>query len=101
MFLRSCDRRRTDEADQLKALSAGADDYICKPFGLVELAIRIELVWRRMRPVTSSGIVFDRFSASGSNTQRSHYQVNQGKRILTFTQNMLQLNTTKFQCSLL
>jgi DNA-binding response OmpR family regulator len=62
MFLRSCDRRRTDEADKLKVLAAGADDYICKPFGLAELAIRIELVLRRMRPVTSSRIVFDRFA---------------------------------------
>jgi DNA-binding response OmpR family regulator len=53
---------RTDEADKLKVLSAGADDYICKPFGLAELAIRIEAVLRRMRCVTSSRIVFDRFA---------------------------------------
>jgi two-component system alkaline phosphatase synthesis response regulator PhoP len=62
MFLRSCDRSRTDEADKLKVLSAGADDYICKPFGLAELAIPIEVVLRRMKPVTSSRIVFDRFA---------------------------------------
>ncbi|WP_333327431.1 response regulator transcription factor [Microcoleus sp. POL10_C6] len=43
---------RTDEADKLKVLSAGADDYICKPFALAELAIRIEVVLRRMRSVT-------------------------------------------------
>ena len=53
---------RTDEADRLKVLSAGADDYICKPFGLAELAVRIEVVLRRMRPVTPSRIVFDRFA---------------------------------------
>ncbi len=53
---------RTDEADKLKVLSAGADDYICKPFGLAELAIRIEVVLRRMRPVTRSRIVFDWFA---------------------------------------
>ena len=53
---------RTDEADKLKVLSAGADDYICKPFGLAELAIRIEVVLRRMRPVTPSRIVFDGFA---------------------------------------
>jgi two-component system alkaline phosphatase synthesis response regulator PhoP len=53
---------RTDEADRLKVLSAGADDYICKPFGLAELAIRIEVVLRRMRPVTPSRIVFDQFA---------------------------------------
>jgi two-component system, OmpR family, alkaline phosphatase synthesis response regulator PhoP len=60
MFLRSCGRR-TEEADKLKVLSAGADDYICKPFGLAQLALRIEVVLRRMKPVTSSRIVFDRF----------------------------------------
>ncbi|MEG3941827.1 response regulator transcription factor [Microcoleus sp. S36b_A3] len=53
---------RTDEADRLKVLSAGADDYICKPFGLAELAIRIEVVLRRMRLVTPSRIVFDQFA---------------------------------------
>ncbi|MEG4214386.1 response regulator transcription factor [Microcoleus sp. Pol14C6] len=53
---------RTDEADKIKVLSVGADDYICKPFGLAELAIRIEVVLRRIRPVTSSRIVFDRFA---------------------------------------
>jgi two-component system KDP operon response regulator KdpE len=52
MFLRSCDRSRTDETDKLKVFSAGADDYICKPFGLAQLAIRIEVVLRRMKPVT-------------------------------------------------
>lgn len=62
MFLRSCDRSRTDEADRLKVLSAGADDSICKPFGLALLAIPIQVVLRPMRPVTSSRIVFDRFA---------------------------------------
>ena len=52
----------TDESDKLKVLSAGADDYICKPFGLADLAIRIEVVLRRMRPVTPSRIVFNRFA---------------------------------------
>ncbi|MEG3842309.1 response regulator transcription factor [Microcoleus sp. herbarium14] len=53
---------RTDEVDKIKALSAGADDYICKPFGLAELAVRIEVVLRRIRSVTPSRIVFDRFA---------------------------------------
>ncbi|MEG4811684.1 response regulator transcription factor [Microcoleus sp. F8-D3] len=53
---------RTDEADRLKVLSAGTDDYICKPFGMAELAIRIEVVLRRMRTVIPSRIVFDRFA---------------------------------------
>lgn len=66
MFLRSCDRHRTDEATQVKVLSAGADDYICKPFGLAELAIRIEVVLRRMMAVTRSRIVFDQFAIASA-----------------------------------
>ena len=66
MFLRSCDRSRTDKADKLKVLSAGADDYICKAFGLAELTIRIEVVLRRIRPVTSSRIVFARFASDSA-----------------------------------
>ncbi len=62
MFLRSCDRSHTDEADKLKVLSVGADDSICKPFGLAELAISIEVVLSRIKPVTRSRIVFDRFA---------------------------------------
>jgi DNA-binding response OmpR family regulator len=53
---------RTDEADKVKVLSASAENYICKPFGLAELAIRIEVVLRRLRPVTRSRIVFDWFA---------------------------------------
>lgn len=53
---------RTDESDRLKVLSAGADDYICKPFGLQELAVRIEVVLRRMRSVNPTRIVFDRLA---------------------------------------
>lgn len=53
---------RTDESDRLKVLLAGADDYICKPFCLQELAVRIEVVLRRMRSINPSRIVFDRFA---------------------------------------
>ena len=84
MFLRSCDRRRTDEADLLKALAGGADDYICKPFGLAELAIRIELVLRRMRPVTSSRIVFDRFA------------IDSARRETTFNDRIIKLTAWEF-----
>jgi two-component system, OmpR family, alkaline phosphatase synthesis response regulator PhoP len=53
---------RTDESDRLEVLSAGADDYICKPFGLQELAVRIEVVLRRTKSVHPARIVFDRLA---------------------------------------
>ena len=42
---------RTDEADKIAALDAGADDYLAKPFGLGELMARVRANLRRPRTV--------------------------------------------------
>jgi DNA-binding response OmpR family regulator len=39
-----------EESDRVLALDAGADDYLVKPFGLVELQARIRAVLRRIKP---------------------------------------------------
>jgi DNA-binding response OmpR family regulator len=41
---------RGDEWDRVGGLRAGADDYVVKPFSLVELQARIDAVLRRSRP---------------------------------------------------
>ncbi|MBV8501330.1 MAG: two-component system response regulator KdpE [Paucibacter sp.] len=38
---------RTDEADKIAALDAGADDYLVKPFGVGELMARVRVAHRR------------------------------------------------------
>jgi len=38
---------RSQEAEKVRALEAGADDYVAKPFGVDELAARIKVVLRR------------------------------------------------------
>jgi two-component system KDP operon response regulator KdpE len=40
---------RIDEADKIKALDAGADDYLTKPFGVGELLARVRSAVRRHR----------------------------------------------------
>lgn len=44
---------RGGEAEKVRALSAGADDYVVKPFGLLELLARVHALLRRSagRPV--------------------------------------------------
>jgi two-component system KDP operon response regulator KdpE len=41
---------RSDEADKIEALDAGADDYLTKPFGTGELLARVRANLRRPRP---------------------------------------------------
>ncbi len=45
---------RTDEADKVRAFTQGADDYITKPFSLVELGARIGAILKRQRTVTTA-----------------------------------------------
>ena len=42
---------RTDESDIVKGLEWGADEYVVKPFGQMELLARVKAVLRRQRPL--------------------------------------------------
>src|SRR5881628_2701682 len=41
---------RTEEADKVTGFRLGADDYVTKPFGVLELVARVEAVLRRAAP---------------------------------------------------
>ncbi|QGZ64446.1 response regulator [Paraburkholderia acidisoli] len=40
---------QVEEVDRLLGLELGADDYICKPFSLLELVARVKTILRRVR----------------------------------------------------
>ena len=44
---------KVEEADRLKGLEHGADDYVCKPFSGAELVMRVKAILRRCAPVSS------------------------------------------------
>lgn len=53
---------RGEEADIVRGLRLGADDYVTKPFGILELLARVEALLRRSSAAPDSGPSrFDRF----------------------------------------
>lgn len=44
-----------EEFDKVRGLRLGADDYVTKPFGLLELLARVEALLRRAQPPLASG----------------------------------------------
>jgi two-component system, OmpR family, phosphate regulon response regulator PhoB len=44
---------RGEEADRIVGLELGADDYVTKPFSPRELAVRVQTVLRRAKPLSS------------------------------------------------
>ncbi len=48
---------KTSELDKVKGLDMGADDYVSKPFGVMELVSRVKAVLRRYEKVTTDGII--------------------------------------------
>ena len=53
---------RGEEADKVLGFRLGADDYVTKPFGLLELLARVEALLRRVRPLTAGRRGIHRFA---------------------------------------
>jgi len=48
---------RGEEADKIRGLNIGADDYLTKPFSVPELMARVRALLRRVRPTQNKGIL--------------------------------------------
>jgi len=48
---------RGEDADRVRGLDTGADDYVTKPFSMTELLARMRAVLRRVRPTLSENVV--------------------------------------------
>lgn len=46
-----------EEYDKIKSLDLGADDYLVKPFGMMEMVSRIKAVLRRSTPQTNAKVL--------------------------------------------
>ncbi|MGH8654319.1 MAG: phosphate regulon transcriptional regulator PhoB [Gammaproteobacteria bacterium] len=75
-----------EEADRIKGLEVGADDYVTKPFSTKELIARIRAVLRRATPRQAEGAV----EVDGLRVDTETHRV-------TVTGNPLELSPTEFR----
>ena len=83
---------RTDEREKVRALDAGADDYVTKPFGTSELLARIRTALRHARMTGNPSIAKDnRFVARDLTIDYDKYRVYIGGKDANLTQNEFKL----------
>ena len=75
---------RSHERDKVAALDAGADDYLTKPFGIMELAARIKALLRRTGRSTSDS-ASDKITAGGITVNTSLREVSRDGRPIELT----------------
>ena len=79
---------RTDEEQKIRALDAGADDYLTKPFGVGELLARVRAMLRRQRTPGQD---------AGGVVQFGDVRVDQQARLVTRGGQPVRLTPTEFR----
>jgi two-component system phosphate regulon response regulator PhoB len=73
---------KREEADRIRGLALGADDYLTKPFSTQELVLRVGAILRRARVATSHG---DIVTVGPLQIDRSHHRVTLAGRPIDLT----------------
>ena len=74
---------KSAEYDKVQGLDAGADDYITKPFGMLELVSRVKAVLRRSQKYSESGK--DMVAVKGISIDLKKHEVLAGGEVITLT----------------
>jgi two-component system phosphate regulon response regulator PhoB len=69
---------RGEEADRVRGLSTGADDYVVKPFSVPELMARVKALLRRAAPERVSDVL----TAGNIKMDRGAHRVTRGARVI-------------------
>jgi two-component system phosphate regulon response regulator PhoB len=81
---------RSEEVDRVRGLETGADDYMIKPYSLVELVARVRTQLRRTRPsVVGLVLTFDDIRLDSET-----YRVYRGEKVLKLGPTEFRLLTT-------
>ncbi|MEM0984312.1 MAG: response regulator transcription factor [Planctomycetota bacterium] len=88
---------RSDERDELDGLSAGADDYVTKPFSMKVLEARIEAVLRRAEAAGGNAAAAAAPESAGQILRAGQLQLDRGTHEVRLGESELQLTNTEFR----
>ena len=77
---------RNDKTDVTNGLRLGADDYVTKPFGIEELALRIEAILRRTLKVEESNVI-----------RCGPISIDDDKHLVAFEEETIDLSPTEYK----
>jgi two-component system phosphate regulon response regulator PhoB len=77
---------RGEEGDRVRGLETGADDYVTKPFSMMELIARLHAVLRRIRPALADEVM-----------QVGELTLNRGERRVRRGEREIHLGPTEFR----
>ena len=89
MFLTS----RDEEFDRVLGLELGADDYLCKPFSLRELAARVKVLFRRASPRAAA----DKEPPRAEVVKAGHLALDTRRFTASWEEKLLRLTVTEFR----
>jgi two-component system alkaline phosphatase synthesis response regulator PhoP len=79
---------RSQEAEKVQGLDAGADDYVTKPFGVQELMARVRVLLRRTHPARER---LDRYTFGNIEIDFKSFRATRGGKKLPLSQRELEL----------
>ena len=81
---------RTSELDRVLGLELGADDYLTKPFSILELQARVKAIFRRVKAVANGGM------SSNSVVRAGCMVIDADKRSVTLSGHAVDLTAKEF-----
>jgi len=82
---------RDEEIQRVRGLRSGADDYVGKPFGTLELIARVEAILRRSRPAEAPA---GRYEDAYLTIDHAHHEVSVDGEVVALTPTELRLLVT-------
>lgn len=77
---------KTEESDRVQGLETGADDYVCKPFSIKELSLRVQSILRRLGETAAESPRLLEVGAISMDTERHEVTVRGEPLELTATE---------------